>query len=42
MSDQRDKRFVQESIDSGLSVMQGDPWLAQRIMNQERLCWLLC
>ncbi len=36
MSDQRDKRFVQESIDSGLSVMQGDPWLAQRIMNQER------
>ena len=36
MSDQRDKRFVQESIDSGLSSMQGDPWLAQRIMNQEK------
>lgn len=36
MSDQRDKRFVQESIDSGLSAMQGDPWLAQRITNQER------
>lgn len=36
MSDQRDKRFVQQSIDSGLSVMQGDPWLALRIMNQER------
>lgn len=36
MSDQRDKRFVQESIDSGLSTIQSDPWLAQRIMNQER------
>ena len=36
MSDQRDKRFVQESIDSGLSTMQGYPWLAQRIINQER------
>lgn len=36
MSDQRDKRFVQESIDSGLSTMQGYPWLAQQIINQER------
>ena len=36
MSDQRDKRFVQESIDSGLSTMHGDPWLAQRIINHER------
>ena len=37
MSDQKDKQFVQESIDSGLSMMQGDPWLAQRIINQERM-----
>ena len=37
MSDQKDKQFVQKSIDSGLSTMQGDPWLAQRIINQERM-----
>ena len=36
MRDQRDKRFVQESIDSGLSALRGDPRLAQRIMRQER------
>ena len=32
MSDLKDKQFVQESIDSGLSTLRGDPWLAQRIM----------
>lgn len=36
MSDQRDRRFVRESIDSGLFMMQGDPRLAQRIMDRER------
>lgn len=37
MSDQRDRRFVQASIDSGLSSLGGDPRLAQRIMGQERM-----
>lgn len=32
MNDQRDKQFVQQSIDTGLSSMRGDPWLAQRVM----------
>ena len=36
MNDQRDKRFVQRSIDEGLSSVQGDPWLAQRIMASEK------
>ena len=36
MNDRRDKRFVQQSIDIGLSSMQGDPWLAQRIMALEK------
>ena len=36
MSDQRDRNFVQHSIDTGLESMQGNPFLAQRIMNQER------
>ena len=36
MSDQRDKAFVQHSIDTGLESMQGNPFLAQRILNQER------
>ena len=36
MSDQRDRDFVQHSIDTGLSSMQGNPFLAQRIVNQER------
>ena len=36
MSDQRDRSFVQHSIDTGLESMQGNPFLAQRIMNQER------
>ncbi len=36
MSDQRDRRFVQASIDSGLSSLGGDPRLAQRIMGLER------
>ncbi len=36
MNDQRDRRFVQQSIDKGLSSMQGDPWLAQRIMASEK------
>ena len=36
MSEQRDKAFVQHSIDTGLESMQGNPFLAQRIMNQER------
>ena len=36
MNDQRDKRFVQRSIDEGLSSMKGDPWLAQRIMASEK------
>ena len=36
MSDPRDKRFVQTSIDTGLSALRGDPRLAQRIIHQER------
>ena len=36
MSEQRDKAFVQHAIDTGLESMQGNPFLAQRIMNQER------
>lgn len=36
MSDQRDKAFVRHSIDTGLESMQGNPFLAQRILNQER------
>ena len=36
MSDQRDRKFVQHSIDTGLASMQGNPFLAQRIVNQER------
>ena len=37
MSDQKDRKFVQHSIDSGLDSLQGNPFLAQRIMNQERM-----
>lgn len=36
MNDKRDKDFVQHSIDTVLSSIQGDPWLAQKIMHQER------
>ena len=36
MSDRNDKQFVQHSIDTGLADLQGNPFLAQRIMNQER------
>ena len=36
MSEQRDKAFVQHAIDTGLESMQGNPFLAQRILNQER------
>ena len=36
MSDQKDRAFVQHSIDTGLDSLQGNPFLAQRIMNQER------
>ena len=36
MRDERDKQFVQASIDAALSAMRGDPRLAQRIINQER------
>ena len=36
MSDQKDRTFVQHSIDTGLDSLQGNPFLAQRIMNQER------
>lgn len=36
MNDQRDKDFVQRSINSCLSSVQGNPQLAQRIMRQER------
>ena len=32
MNEQRDKKFVQRSIDNGLASIQGDPWLAQRII----------
>ena len=37
MSDQKDRKFVQHSIDAGLDSLQGNPFLAQRIMNQERM-----
>ena len=37
MSDQKDRKFVQHSIDTGLDSLQGNPFLAQRIMNQERM-----
>ena len=36
MSDQKDRSFVQHSIDTGLASLEGNPFLAQRIMNQER------
>ena len=36
MSDQKDRNFVRHSIDTGLDALQGNPFLAQRIMNQER------
>ena len=36
MSDQKDKIFVRHSIDTGLASLEGNPFLAQRIMNQER------
>ena len=36
MSDQRDKNFVRHSVDTGLSSLEGNPFLAQRIMNRER------
>ena len=36
MSDQKDRNYVRHSIDTGLESMQGNPFLAQRIMNQER------
>ena len=36
MNEQRDREFVQHSIDTGLSSIQGDPWLAQRIIASEK------
>ena len=36
MSDRKDRNFVQHSIDTGLDSLQGNPFLAQRILNQER------
>ena len=36
MSARKDKAFVRHSIDTGLESMQGNPFLAQRILNQER------
>ncbi len=36
MSDQKDRTFVRDAIDTGLESMQGNPFLAQRIINQER------
>lgn len=36
MNDERDKSFVRRSVDEGLSSMQGDPWLARRIIASER------
>lgn len=36
MSDQKDRAFVREAVDKGLESMQGNPFLAQRILNQER------
>ncbi len=35
MNDQKDRSFVQNAIDTGLASVQGNPFLAQRIMNQE-------
>lgn len=35
MNEQRDKDFVRHSIDSGLSSVESDPWLAQRIIANE-------
>lgn len=35
MNEQRDKDFVRHSIDSGLSSIKSDPWLAQRIIASE-------
>lgn len=34
MRDQRDKAFVRESIDQGLSSLEGNPFLAQRVLAQ--------
>ena len=34
MSDQRDKAFVRESVDQGLSSLEGNPFLAQRVLAQ--------
>lgn len=36
MNEQRDRLFVKQSINTVLSFMREDPWLAQRIMNEER------
>ena len=36
MSDQKDRAFVREAVDKGLESMQGNPFLAQRILNRER------
>lgn len=36
MNDQRDRNFVQHSIDTGLSSIQGNPWLAQWIIASEK------
>lgn len=36
MNEQRDREFVQHSIDTDLSSIQGDPWLAQRIIASEK------
>lgn len=33
MSEQRDKEFVQSAVDACFSDLKGDPWLAQRIIN---------
>lgn len=33
MSEQRDKEFVKSAVDACFSDLNGDPWLAQRIMN---------
>ena len=35
MNEQRDKDFVRHSIDSGLSSIKSDPWLAQQIIANE-------
>ena len=34
MSEQRDKAFVRASIDQGLSSLEGNPFLAQRVLAQ--------